>query len=135
MSILKNPNVLFGTFNVVFRTFSVLSEFSEYCEIKCFGGLHVYFRFEARKISSAVLLILLQLVIWPEIVSFCPNSTHFSLISWDLMQNPALLPPGWYASSELPQTCPPRLLILTTYIFKYTCNWPKHLSDNYFDIY
>ena len=57
------------------------SEYSENCENKCFGGLHVYFRNEARKVSSAILLNLLQLVIWPEIVSFCPNSSNFSLIS------------------------------------------------------
>ena len=51
--------------------------FSENCENKCFGGLHVYFKFEAHKVSSASLLILLQSVIRPEIVSFCPNSTQF----------------------------------------------------------
>ena len=48
------------------------SEDSEFSDYKCFGGLHVYFRFMARKVSSASLLILLQLAIWPEIVSFCP---------------------------------------------------------------
>ena len=58
-------------------TLNASSEFSEYCEIKCFGGLHVYFRISARKVSSASLLNLLQLVIWLEIVSFCPNSTQF----------------------------------------------------------
>jgi hypothetical protein len=53
------------------------SEDSEFSDYKCFGGLLVYFRFMARKVSSASLLILLQLVIWPEIVSFCPNSAQF----------------------------------------------------------
>ena len=81
-------------------------KYSEYCEFKCFGELHVYFRFEARKVSSACLLNLLQSAIWPEIVSFCPNPSHFSLLSSYLLQNPALLPPGWLrcfgATSELP---------------------------------
>ena len=53
----------FCTLNAQFGTLNASFKFSEYCEIKCFGGLHVYFISSVRKVSSASLLILLQLVI------------------------------------------------------------------------
>ena len=80
--------------------------YSENCENKCFGGLHVYFRFEAHKVSSVDLLILLQSVIRPEIVSFCPNSTQFffDFLGFDVKSCPSAagMIRGFGAASDLP---------------------------------